>query len=99
MVVAEEFQRRSAMETVGAGLGDGVHHRAAEAAVLGVEAVRDQPELSHRIDVRNDRRSHVAALADVASIHQECVRPFTGAIHGDVAGVFRIRRRQGDPAR
>src|SRR5260370_9145712 len=68
-------------------LGDGVHDGAAEPAVFRVETVSDQAELGHRVDVRNDGRAHVAALADVASIHQEGISRFALAINRDIAGI------------
>jgi len=40
-----------AVKTVGARLGDGVHDRAAEFSIFGVEAVGDEAELFDRIEI------------------------------------------------
>jgi hypothetical protein len=81
------------VEPVSPRLGDRIHDGAAEAAVFRVKAVRFQAKLRHRIDVWNDRRSHVAALGDVASIHQEGVCRLTCPIDGNVSGIKSPRYR------
>src|SRR5262249_12218043 len=60
---------------------------AAELSVFGIEAVGNQPEFLDRVEVGNHASAEVAALADVAAVHQERVGGLTLTVNGDVAGV------------
>src|SRR5271169_4118060 len=80
LVVAQELEHVT-MKAVGTRLGDGIHHRATEFSVLRVKAVCNQAELLDRIEIRNKSRAEISPLADIASIHQECVGCLPLAIH------------------
>ncbi len=79
-VVAQELEY-IAVEAVRARLGDGVHHRAAELSVFGIEAVGDKAKLLDRIKIWNQPRAQVAALADIAPVHQKRVRSLALTVH------------------
>ena len=74
-----------AVKTVGARLGDGVHDRAAEFSVFGVEAVGDQSKFLDRVQVGNQAGAQVASFTHVPAVHKERVRRFALAVNGDVA--------------
>src|ERR1017187_6681631 len=81
VVVPDEIERGT-VETVGTRLGDGVHHGAAEAAVLGIEAVGDQVKLGDGVQVRDDLRAEVQARLSqlpAASARPAPKMPSTGA--------------------
>ena len=87
LIVAQEFER-IAVETVGAGLRDGVDDRAAELAVFGVEAVGDQAEFSSiesRLGTKPAPR--LRPFTNVAAVYQESVGGVALAVDRDVAGV------------
>ena len=74
------------METVGSGLGDGVHDATAELAIFRVEAVGDEAEFLDGIDVGNKAGAVVAAFAYIAAIDEEGVGGFAAAVDADVTG-------------
>jgi hypothetical protein len=80
LVVAEELEYVT-MEAVGARLGDGIHHRAAELSVLRVEAVRNQTKFLNRIEIRNQTGTQISPFADVAPVHQKGVGCLALAIY------------------
>ncbi len=71
------------METVAAALGDDVDLAATELAVFCVEVTGQNPKLSDRIEIRNNRRSHVDVLFTVTSIDTEEVCKFALTIDRD----------------
>ncbi len=58
------------MEAVRARFRDRVHHASAVLSILGIEAVRDQPELLDGIEVRNQTGTLISAFANVSVIYQ-----------------------------
>ena len=91
-VVAPEIKRIS-VDAVGAGLGNRVHHRAAEFSILGIKAVGDQPEFLHGIKIGDQPGAQVAPLAHVAAVHQKRIGGLPLAIYGKVASVRRVSPR------
>ena len=82
-----------AVKAVGAGFRDGVHHRAAEFPVLGIETIGDEAKFLHRVQIRYQTRAEVSPLTDIATVHQEGVGRFALAIDGDVACIQDARNR------
>src|SRR5258708_32749456 len=87
LILAQEFNDVT-VKVVGAGLGDGIHYRAPEFSVFGVNTVGDQPKFLDGIQVGNQSGTHVAAFADVAAVHQEGVRRLALAIDRDIARIL-----------
>ena len=79
-VVAQKLEH-VAVEAVGARLGDGIHHGAAELSVFRVKAVGDKTELLDGVEVRNQTCTEVSSLADVAPVHQKRVGGLALAIY------------------
>src|SRR4029077_6855216 len=73
--------------TVAARLGDGVHDRATEFSVLGIEAVSNQPEFLNRVQIGNHASAQVATLADVPAIYKKRVGRFALTVDGNVARI------------
>ena len=73
-VAVSEKLEHGAVETVGPRFRNGGSSRRREAAVLGVEVVRDQPKLGYRIQVWNYRGAHRPAVAHIAPVDRKALR-------------------------
>ena len=72
-IVIPQKLKCCAVDGVRSALGNGVHERAAEAAVFGIETVGNQVELLNRVEIRLDSGLEVRSARHVAAIDQKTV--------------------------
>ena len=96
--VAQELEG-VAVELIAAGLGENQDLAAAVVAIFGVKATGEDTEFFDRIEIGNDRSTHVDIFFDVAAVDAEAIRGFPLATDRSVAGVeVAGRRGTGDAA-
>ena len=89
--VSQELEK-VAVKCVAAGLGDDVDLAAAEFAILRVKVAGKNAELGDRVEIGNDRRSHVDVFLGIAAVDDEGVGKLPLAMNGNRAWI-QIRGR------
>src|SRR5260370_23651105 len=91
------------MKTVRPGLGDYVDLSATVVSVLRVKVIRENPDISNRIQVRNRARTGESGFLRKYAVQNESIRRLSHAIHGLRPGILipgnlRQREPRGDEA-